>query len=154
MSKAKALNALPNTLVQMYFSTHAYYHNGYMPDHLWDVAAGAGILEARLDVLKGTAEPAAFSNSAILSYLPVLKEKISKELEHLGFPQNHISEAYLDIFVSKKHAAQRLLTGTGTVLTIEGKTIKGKTYTETAFPLRGKRNVQRGVGVKPWWKLW
>lgn len=150
MSKAKALNALPNTLVQMYFSTHAYYRNGYMADHLWAAAATAGILETRLDVLKGTAEPAAFSDPAILSYLPKLRAQIQKELEHLGYPQSQVSEAYLDIFISKRHAENRLLTATGIVVTSEGKTIKGKTYTETAFPLRSDRNVRMANTDKPW----
>lgn len=154
MSRAKAINALPNTLVQMYFSTHAYYRNGYMADHLWAAAATAGILETRLDVLKGTAEPAAFSNPAVLSYLSRLKTQIYKELEHLGYPQNHVSEAYLDIFISKKHEAERLLTATGIVVTSEGKTIKGKTYTETAFPLRRDQNVRIANTDKPWWKFW
>ncbi len=67
MRRTKALNGLPNTLVQMYFSTHAYYGNGYMADHLWDVAVRTGIREARLDVLNGTAEPAAIANTAITS---------------------------------------------------------------------------------------
>ena len=138
----------------MYFSTNAYYRNGYMADHLWEVATTAGILETRLDVLKGTAEPAAFSDPAILSYLPKLRSQIYKELEHLGYPHSHVSEAYLDIFVSTKHEAERLLTATGIVVTSEGRTIKGKTYTETAFPLRSDRNARMANTDKPWWKFW
>ena len=150
MGSVKALNGLPNNLVQMYFSTHAYYGNGYMPDHLWDVAARTGILIARIDVLRNRIEPVDFSKPALISYLTTLRNQISSELARTGFPHDYIAEAYIDIFISKKHHAQRLLTGTGTVITKEGRTIKGKTITETAFPLRGKdRTAQR-----PWWKFW
>lgn len=150
MGSVKALNGLPNNLVQMYFSTHAYYGNGYMPDHLWDVAARTGILEARIDVLSSNIEPADFSKPAVISYLTTLRQHISSELQRNGFPSDYIAEAYIDIFISKKHQAQRLLTGTGTIITKEGRTIKGKTITETAFPLRGKATSAEG----PWWKFW
>lgn len=154
MSKTKALNALPNTLAQMYFSSYAYYQNGYMADHLWNAAATSGILEARLDILKGTAEPGAFSQPAILSYLPELRAQIHKELEHLGFDQDQVSEVFIDIFVSKKHAALRLLTGCGTIVTKDGRRIKGKAYTETASALRESGTVKKEAEAKPWWKIW
>ncbi len=150
MPSAKVLNGLPNNLVQMYFSTHAYYRNGYMPDHLWDIAARAGILEARIDVLGDSIEPADFSKPALISYLTTLRGQITSELARMGFPQDYITEAYIDIFISKKHQAQRLLTGTGTIITKEGRTIKGKTFTESAFPLRGKAPSAE----RPWWKFW
>lgn len=150
MGTGKALNGLPNNLVQMYFSTHAYYGNGYMPDHLWDIAAHTGILEARIDILNRRIAPSAFSKPALLSYLGPLRGHIVSELERAGFPFDHISEAYIDVFISKKHASNRLLTGTGMIITKEGRTIKGKTYTETAFPLRGTSTS----ADRPWWKIW
>lgn len=154
MRSTKALNGLPNTLVQMYFSTHAYYRNGYMADHLWAAAARTGIREARLHVLKGTAEPAAFSTPAITSYLPQLRHQVQKEFAHLGFPPNHITAAYIDIFISEQHEAKHLQTGTGVVVTAAGKTITGKTYTEAAFPRSDSNTGPTTDGDRPWSKLW
>lgn len=150
MGSVKSLNGLPNNLVQMYFSAHAYYGNGYMPDHLWAIAAHTGILEARIDILNRKIAPAAFSKAALISYLGPLRGHIASELERAGFQFDYITEAYIDIFISKRHADNRLLTGTGTIITKEGRTIKGKTFTETAFPLR----TTPPAVIRPWWKLW
>lgn len=154
MRKAKALNGVPNNLVQMYFSTLAYYRSGYMPDHLMDVAQRTGLREARIDLLNARIAPQEFSTPALLSYLPILKHHLIAELERKEFPRDHITAAHIEIFVSQQHQAKGLLTGTGTLVTKDGRTIKGKTYTEAANPLRGKSMTMTDVPTRTWWKFW
>lgn len=132
MRKAKALNGFPNNMVQMYFSTHAYYRDGYMADHLWRAHQCSRASEVRIDILHGSIAPVEFETPALLSHLPILRAQLIKELELLELPPDHITEARIDILFPKEHEERRLLKGTGTITTAAGRTLTGKTYTESA----------------------
>jgi len=138
MRKAKALNGAPNDLVQMFFSTEAYFRDGCMADHLWAAAMRSGQKVARIDVLHMRIDPEAFSTPALLRYLPTLKQHLLAESQRLQLPDDHITSARIDVFLSEEKSsnivfaeqpAERLVTATGSLALKDGKMIVGKTYT-------------------------
>lgn len=130
MRKAKALNGLPNNLVQMFFSTHAYYRDGYMADHLRRARGRSGTSAVRIDILHGSISPVEFETPALLSHVPTMRYLIIKELDLLELPPDHITEAWIDILFPTEHDELSVLKGTGTITTAAGRTITGKTYPE------------------------
>ncbi|MCC7501263.1 MAG: hypothetical protein IT229_01955 [Flavobacteriales bacterium] len=154
MRKAKALNGLPNDIVQMYFSTLAYHRNGYMADHLWETAMRTGVRQGRIDLLAHRVDPEEFSTPGILSYLPRLNEHIRSELRIKGFPPDHISSAEIKVVITPQNEIHGMLSGQGVILTKDGKRIEGRVYKENAYPLRGNTTARMETHSKPWWKFW
>ncbi|MGV9011325.1 MAG: hypothetical protein ACOH13_01920 [Flavobacteriales bacterium] len=128
MRKSKALNGLPNDLVQLYFSTEAYFRNGYMADHLRAIALRTGLREAMIDILNGTIAPIEFGTTALLSYLPTLRQQVLSTLDHLELPSDHVTEAQIHFVMAKLEAEVSFVTGTGCIVTSDGRLRKGHTY--------------------------
>ena len=128
MRKSKALNGLPNNLVEMYFSTEAYFRTGYMADHLSAVALLTGLREARIDILHGTIAPIEFGTTAILSYLPTLRQQVLSTLDRLELPSDHVIEARIEIVMAKQEDEVPFVTGKGCIVTSDGLLRKGQAY--------------------------
>ena len=128
MRASKALNGLPNNLVQMYFSTEAYFRTGTMADHLRDVALQTGLREARINILQCTIAPVEFGTTPLLVYLPTLRHLVLTTLEQLELPSDHVIEARIDIVISHEEVDTSFVTGTGWIVTTDGRMRKGHTY--------------------------
>lgn len=142
MRPVRSINGLPNNLVQMFFSTLAYSHGGYMADHLGEAAMRTKVYETRIDILRQRIEPPVCASDGLGSYLPRLRAHIASELERNELPFDHVSEATMEFSVHRSHPATPWITGKCTVITKHGRLIKGKTYTKRIYPLNAS-------GIRP-----
>lgn len=136
MRALKALNGLPNDLVQMYFSTDAYYRTGYMADHLLSVAMSSGLRVADIDILQGTITPVEFATPAILSYLPTLRQHVLSTIDQLLLPSDHVIEAHIDVTISGQEEEMPFLSGTGWMRTTDGRIRKGHVYSKDGIVIK------------------
>lgn len=155
MRPVRSINGLPNNLVQMFFSTLAYSDGGYMADHLGEAAVRKKVFDTRIDILRERIEPVACATSGLRSYLPRLRGHIASELERNELPFDHISEASMEFSVHRSHPTTPWVTGKCTVMTKQGRVIKGKSYTERIYPLNAsEKRPDFNTPERPWWKFW
>lgn len=133
MGKKRDLKGLPDNLVQRYFSSLFYWESGYMPDWIWYAAEEKGVSDIEIDILKRSVVPKELEIKPIIVHLPQLEKTINKTLESNGFPAGFIVEAKISIYISQKHKALKLLSGTGKLKDVDGKNYEGNPFTERAY---------------------
>lgn len=166
MGKKRNLNGLPNTLVQRYFSALFYWRTGYMPEWLWFSADEKSVTEIEIDILNQTVKPKELEIKALVALLPELSETINKTLKSNGFPSDFIVEAKISVYISQKHKASKLLSGTGFIKDVDGKVYEGSPITEKAyakpfdkFPktiemLHQNIDIPKNEQKPKWWQIW
>ncbi len=155
MRPVRSINGLPNNLVQMFFSTHAYSDGGYMADHLGDVAFRHNQFDIRIDILHERMEPASCAKRALRSYLPRLRGHIAEELHRHQLPPDHVAMAEMEFSVRRSHTKTPIVIGKCAVTTKQGRVIKGKSYTEQIYPMNASaKRPDFNTPERPWWKFW
>jgi hypothetical protein len=131
--KKKNLNGLPNNLIQQYFSTLFYWNGGYMADWIVCAANEKNKSNIEIDILSMTVKPKELEIKQIVTYLDRLNETIKKELTGNGFPDDYITKAKFEIFISPENKAQKIFSCVATLEDTDGKVYRSKPYSEKAY---------------------
>ena len=96
MAKWRNLNGIPHNITQSFFGTERYHSCGYMGDWLLNAARSLHLMNASLNVLAATFEPAELNIYPLVSHAQSLKTIIDRELLANGFEIDFIVEARID----------------------------------------------------------
>jgi hypothetical protein len=133
MAKKKNLNGLPNNLIQQYFSTLNYWNGGYMADWIFCAAKEKNKSNIEIDILNKKVKPKDLEIKQIVTYLDYLKHTIVKELKGNGFPDDYITKAKFEIYISPENKVQKVFSCVAILEDAEGKIYRSKPYSEQAL---------------------
>ena len=101
-----------------------------MADWIWNAANEKQITDVEIDILNGSVNPKELEIKPIIVHLYQLRSTISKTLKSNSFPDDFITEAKFQIYISQKYKFFGLLTCKTFLEDMNGNKYEGNTYTE------------------------